>query len=62
MCILHKSQTYGVILLKQKDKRTGKQISDFALKLVKQMPYDVPTIERSLAELLEEDVDRKSVV
>lgn len=56
MCILHKSQTYGVILLKQKDKRTGKQISDFALKLVKQMPYDVPTIERSLAELLEEDV------
>lgn len=56
MCILHKSQTYGAISLKQKDKRTGKQISDFALKLVKQMPYDVPTIERSLAELLEEDV------
>jgi len=56
LCIMHKSQTYGVILLKQKDKQTGKQVSDFALKLVKQMPYDAKTIERSLAELLDEGV------
>lgn len=56
MCIMHKSQAYGTILIKQKDKQTGEQISDFALKLTKQMPYDAPTIERSLAELLEEGV------
>lgn len=56
MCIMHKSQEYGTILLKQRDKQTGKQTSDFALKLVKQMPYDSDTIERALTELLEESV------
>lgn len=56
MCIMHKSDNYGTILLKQKDKQTGKQISDFALKLVRQMPYDAETIERALNELLEEGV------
>lgn len=45
-----------MILLKQKDKQTDKQISNFALKLVKQLPYDVATIERALTELLEEEV------
>ena len=54
MCLMHKSQEYGVILLKQKDKQTGKQISDFALKITRQMPYTTDTIERALAELLEE--------
>ena len=56
MCIMHKSQTYGSILLKQKDKQTGDQISDFALKLTRQMPYDATTIGRSLTELLDEGV------
>ena len=56
MCLMHKSQEYGVILLKQKDKQTGKQISDFALKLARQMPYEVEIVERSLSELIEEDV------
>lgn len=56
MCILHKSQDYGSILLKQKDKQTASKISDFALKLVRQMPYDATTIERSLTELLDEGV------
>lgn len=56
MCLMHKSEDYGTILLKQKDKQTGKQVSDFAIKLVRQMPYDADTIERSLAELLEEEV------
>lgn len=56
MCVMHKSKNYGMILLKHKDKQTDKQISNFALKLVKQLPYDTATIERALTELLEEEV------
>ena len=37
MCILHKSDEYGCILLKQKDKQTDDNIKNFALKLAKQM-------------------------
>lgn len=56
MCILHKSDEYGKILLKQKDKQTDKQHSDFALKLAKQMPYSVDVILSSLVELISEGV------
>lgn len=60
MCIMHKSETYGTILLKQTDKQnteqTGKQISNFASKLVKQMPYSQQVIEAGLDELLTHDV------
>ena len=56
MCILHKNEEYGCILLKQKDKQNESNILNFALKLAKQMPYDVSTIERSLTELIEEKV------
>ena len=56
MCVMHKSKDYGTILLKQKDKQTDKQITNFAFKLVKQLPYDAATIERALTELLEEEV------
>lgn len=60
MCLMHKSETYGTILLKQKDKQNSKQndkqILDFAIKLARQMPYDTDTIERALTELLEEKV------
>ena len=56
MCIMHKSEEYGVILLKQKDKQNSDVVKDFALKLVKQMPYPVNIIENSLRELIEEDV------
>lgn len=56
MCLMHKSRTYGTILLKQKDKQNDEQILNFALKLVRQMPYSVDVIKRSLEELLEEDV------
>lgn len=56
MCILHKSDTYGCILLKQKDKQNDSNIKNFALKLAKQMPYDISTIECSLEELIEEKV------
>jgi hypothetical protein len=56
MCIMHKSEEYGVILLKQKDKQTDKQIKNFAYKLAKQMPYSDDVIEHALVELLEEKV------
>ena len=35
MCIMHKSDPYGMILLKQKDKQTSSTIQNFALKLIK---------------------------
>ncbi len=56
MCLMHKSEQYGAITLKQKDKQNDKQILNFAYKLVRQMPFDVDTIVRSLTELLEENV------
>jgi len=60
ICILHKSETYGSILLKQKDKPMSSKSSSpcflFACKLAKQMPYSVEVIERSLEELKLEEV------
>ena len=56
MCVMHKSNEYGKILLKQKDKQSDDQIKNFALKLVKHLPYAHEIIERSLVELISEDV------
>ena len=56
MCVMHKSKEYGTILLRQKDRQKGRQISDFAEKLTKHLPFDFATIERSLTELLDEGV------
>ena len=56
LCIMHKSQEYGKILLKQKDKQNDKQILNFASKLAKQMPWDMETILRGLTELVNEGV------
>lgn len=56
MCIMHKSEVYGKILLKQKDKQKPKQIENFAIKLGKQMPYSVQEVQDSLEELLSEQV------
>lgn len=56
MCLFHKSDPYGMILLKQKDKQTNKQIENFCLKLVKHLPYSFEVIHRSLTELISEDV------
>lgn len=55
MCIMHKTEEYGTVRLKAKDKH-GKPVADLAKKLSRQMPYDSKTIERSLEELLEEGV------
>lgn len=56
MCIMHKSEDYGKILLKQKDKQSQKQIENFAVKIGKQMPYSEREVLESLQELLNEKV------
>lgn len=56
MCIMHKSEEYGVILLKQKDKQNGSTRLNFAYKLAKLLPIHVTDIEAALVELLDERV------
>lgn len=56
MCILHKQEEYGVLLLKQKDKQSDKQILNFASKIAKSMPYDQMSVSVALTELIEERV------
>ena len=58
MCIMHKSEPYGTVLLKQKDKQNAKQNAKqneiFACKLARHLPYDLATILGGLDELLAE--------
>jgi uncharacterized protein YdaU (DUF1376 family) len=56
MCVMHKSVEYGKILLKQKDKQDGDQIKNFALKVVKHMPYPTEVVTAAISELLAENV------
>lgn len=56
MCILHKSDEYGTILLKQKDKQKENNCLNFAYKLAKFMPYTVDEILSGLTELKNEGV------
>jgi hypothetical protein len=53
---MHKSDEYGTILLKQKDKQTDNQIKNFALKLVKHLPFTIEVIELALQELFDEGI------
>ncbi len=52
MCLMHKSEEYGVVLLKQKDKQNSSAYLNFANKLAMHLPYPVDVIERSLEELV----------
>ena len=52
MCLMHKSEEYGVVLLKQKDKQNQSTYLNFANKLAMHLPYAVDVIERSLKELV----------
>lgn len=56
MCIMHKSDEYGVILLKQKDKQNSSSLQNFAYKLARFMPYQIDEIMAGLTELLEAGV------
>ncbi len=56
ICILHKQEEYGVILLKQKDKQNIKQEINFAIKIAKFLPFDLLTVQSAIEELLLEQV------
>jgi hypothetical protein len=56
MCLMHKSDTYGKILLKQKYKQNTKQILNFASQVAKHFPYPLLEVESGLTELLDEGV------
>lgn len=56
MCLMHKEDTYGKLLLRQKFKQTDKQQKNFALMLAKLLPFDLPEIEKYLSELIDEKV------
>lgn len=56
MCLMHKSEEYGAILLRQKDRQTGRQTLDFAEKLTRHLPFNSAVIEQALIELLDEGV------
>lgn len=56
MCLMHKSNTYGKLLLKQKYKQTSSKEKNFALMLANHLPYTVDIIFDALTELIQEDV------
>jgi hypothetical protein len=56
MCLMHKSEEYGKIVLKQKDQQTDNTVRNFAAKIQKHVPYSIPEIEAALFELIAEKV------
>jgi len=56
LCVLHKQEVYGKLLLKQKYKQSKNKFHNFALYFVKQMPFEAKQIEAGLIELSEEGV------
>jgi len=56
MCIMHKSEVYGTILLKQKYKQTDNQNKNFALQIAKSVGFDVACVTDAINELIEEKV------
>lgn len=56
MCLMHKSEEYGVILLKQKFKQNTEQRKNFASQVAKLTSFDLLEIELFFYELLDEKV------
>ncbi len=56
MCIMHKEENYGKILLKQKFKQSENQVKNFALQIAKLSAFDFAEVELPLTELIEEGV------
>jgi hypothetical protein len=56
MCLMHKEDEYGKILLRQKFKQNDKQILNFATMLAMLLPFEFAEIERGLNELINEKV------
>lgn len=56
MCLLHKSNPYGTILLKQKDKQNSSTCLNFACKFARLLPFELLELELAVCELIEEGV------
>ena len=56
LCLMHKSDPYGTILLKQKHKQKTKQTSNFACQLARNLLFTEAEIESALDELIAEKV------
>ena len=56
MCLMHKSEAYGKILLKQKYKQDQNISLSFGNQLAKHLPYTADEIAHAISELLEEGV------
>lgn len=53
MCIMHKSDEYGKILLRQNQRQSSRQVENFAAKLAIHLPYSYDVILSAIEELLE---------
>ena len=56
MCLMHKNDEYGIILLKQKFKQEAEQRKNFASQVAKLTSFDLLEIENYFYELLDEKV------
>lgn len=56
MCLMHKTEPYGKVLLKQKFEQTDSKTRNFALQFAKVMPHTVDEIEPALIDMLAEGV------
>jgi hypothetical protein len=56
MCLMHKSESYGIILLKQKFKQSDKQELNFASQIARLSSFDLFEIEKYFYELIDEKV------
>lgn len=56
MCLLHRQPEYGVITLKERQKKSDDNVVNFACDLLYQMPFEYDVIERSLRQLIAEEV------
>jgi len=56
MCVMHKSDEYGTILLKQKDKQNESKCLNFATKLSRLLPFTIDEINDAVCELVDEGV------
>lgn len=56
MCLMHKSEIYGKLLLKQKYKQTESMSQNFALQICKHLPYSIEEITNAIDELIKEKV------
>lgn len=56
MCVMHKQEEYGTILLREKDRQNEDIIVDFSRKLAKHLPFGIEVIGEALRELLDEGV------